>query len=168
MDYKKLISTLGRSNMRYAIINGELAVCNRHIIIYIPRDSLPSALQDIATELSDTDVITRHQDLPHDNAVFTGVTFVKGTRTIMVFMAEDHGRKYPVFLDKRYIDLLGGDPIAIYGTGDSLKPLYYAGKTASAYIYPMRITNDDVRKVVSVVGEIQRSLTAGIAPRIPD
>lgn len=156
MNYKELLRTLGGESKVYCTtVDDTLAVYNPHMILLRPAIlGMPEALDGACVKTAAHDEKIRGlKELTRDRAVFTGITFLVGTTTVAAYLATaKSGEVYPVFLNKRYVDLMGSAPAATFATGNSYSPLYVMGKDDwIAYIYPMRIAKGDLDRLSSVL-----------------
>lgn len=140
MDYNKLIRTLGRKKLSWANVDGEIWVTNWTVAIKLNASSLPYQLRNNARETSElASAIHAQKALVRDKTQSINIVLPLGNTYVLPYKAtRQDGSTYPVFVNKKYIDLLGGE-VSVYGTGGDLLPLFYVGCDCDAFIYPVRI-----------------------------
>lgn len=163
MDYNKLIGTLSKESkpVYYTVWNECVILFNPHAIVLTNEDA--NAIPEIILtkcERNDeqTDKIV-HYLSPNfrDSALFTGISFTYGTREINVYMARraDDSR-YPVFIQRKYAEMVGTKVGFVYGTGTPTDPLHIHGLEAQAIVFPVKINKTELKRLVDTINEVNR------------
>lgn len=147
MNWTKLIQTMGRHNLYWDYVDEKMVLYNNNMLIYTPLRRLPPELVNIAKKGEASKFSAKCKQFPQHRCSFSGYTFERGRRIIQLYTGSDGEKTYPILIYRKYLELLGPDPNAIYASGSPKRPICYENRELyTAYIYPVRISQEDASR----------------------